>query len=313
MRKIPNFFIVGAAKSGSTALQEMLNRHPNIYMSPIKEPHYFSDDIINNDFITLNKNLKKQRIEFDSEGNIISRHQLYINNEDDYLTLFKASCENHKILGEASVSYLYSKVAAKNIYKFNPNSKIIIIIRNPIERAFSHFLMDLRFGNSKHTNFIAAVKSDFEKKNKGWGISHLYVELGLYFSQIQRYFEFFPKEQIRIYSYEEFKKNNQIIIEDICKFLELPVISIDTNNNANKAMVFKNNYLRKTYTKLRPLLGKVIPSNLKTKIKKYIYTTKDMPHLSKNEKKILNQYFLDDIKQLNKITSINLSNWLIDK
>ena len=175
MEKIPNFFIVGAAKSGSTALQEMLSKHPNIYMSPVKEPHYFSNDIKKNDFTTLNKKFRKQRIKFDSDGSVVPRHQLYIDNEEDYLRLFKDSCENHKSLGEASVSYLYSKNAAKNIYQFNSNSKIIIILRNPIDRAFSHFLMDLRLGNTKFTNFIDAMKSDFEIKNKGWGVSHLYV------------------------------------------------------------------------------------------------------------------------------------------
>lgn len=310
MENKPNFFIVGAAKSGTTALQEMLNEHPNIYMSLIKEPHFFSEDIRKTDFISLNKKIKKAKIEFDAKGNIIPRHQLYINNEEDYLTLFNAADkEKHKILGEASVSYLYSKDAAKNIYSFNPESKIIIILRNPIDRAFSHFLMDLRLGNTNYTNFMDAVKSDFNNKNKGWGISHLYIELGLYHNQIQRYFNVFPKAQIKIYSYEDFKKNNQVIIKDIYKFLDVPFFELDLKNNSNKAEVIKNKYYQKLYSKFRPMLGKFISNEIKSKIKGQIFTAKGLPLLSANEKKLMKHYFLDDINELKKITSIDITSW----
>lgn len=310
MENKPNFFIVGAAKAGTTALQEMLSRHPNIYMSPIKEPNFFSEDIKKTDFISLNKKIKKSKIEFDSNGNIVPRHQLYLDTKESYLSLFKASNkENHKIKGEASVSYLYSKDAAKNIYSFNPESKIIIILRNPIERAFSHFLMDLRLGNTNHTNFIDAVKSDFESKNKGWGISHLYIELGLYHNQIQRYFQVFPKEQIKIYSYEEFKKNNQAILEGIYKFLEIPFFEIDIKNNSNKARVIKNKYYQKLYTKFRPFLGKILSIELKLKIKNHIFTTNGLPELTSDDRKFMNQYFSDDINALKKITSIDITSW----
>ena len=310
MENKPNFFIVGAAKAGTTALQEMLNRHPNIYMSPIKEPHFFSKDIRKTDFISLNKKIQTDKIEFDSKGNIITRHQLYIDTEESYLSLFEASNkENHKIKGEASVSYLYSKDAAKNIYSFNPESKIIIILRNPIERAFSHFLMDLRLGNTNYTNFMDAVKSDFDNKNKGWGVSHLYIELGLYYNQIQRYFKVFPKAQIKIYSYEEFKKNNQVIIKDIYKFLDVPFFELDLKNNSNKAEIIKNKYYQKLYSKFRPLLGKFISNEIKSKIKGHIFTAKGLPLLSGNEKKLMKHYFLDDINELKKITSIDITSW----
>ena len=131
----------------------------------------------------------------------------------------------------------------------------------------------------------------------------------MYSRQIQRYFQIFPDEQIKIYSYDEFKKNNQTIIEDICKFLEIPTFKIDSMSNSNKARIIKNKYYQKIYTKFRPLLAKIISSELKLKIKNHIFTTKGLPHLSENERKIISHYFFDDINELKKITSIDISNW----
>jgi len=142
--KLPNFFIVGAAKSGTTSLYHHLCQHLDVFMSPVKEPHYFSRDVGVRSF----KADDTKSIFANLRGYIdfILKSRFYILNFEKYKRLF-SNVKNEKAIGEASVSYLVSKVAAEEIYKFNPDAKIIIILRNPVKRAFSHWLMDLRIGH----------------------------------------------------------------------------------------------------------------------------------------------------------------------
>ena len=120
-----DFFIVGAPKAGTTSLYHYLNEHPQIEMSSQKEPDYFSDTAIQEQGMYYRKNR--------------------IDTEEKYYSLFNVESKN-VIFGEASVSYLFYKSVAGDIKKYNANAKIIIILRNPIDRAFSHYLMDYRLG-----------------------------------------------------------------------------------------------------------------------------------------------------------------------
>ena len=122
----PNLFIVGQPKSGTTALHQFLGQHPEIFMSSIKEPHFFCSDF----HLESDRAYGKQRF-FD------------FRNESAYLQIF-AKAEGAEIAGESSTNYLYSQVAAEKIYNFNPDAKIIIILREPAKFLYSlHFLVDV--------------------------------------------------------------------------------------------------------------------------------------------------------------------------
>ena len=129
--KKPNFFIVGAPKAGTTSLYAYLSMHPEVFMpSTIKEPDYFS-----------HKAILAQNLYYNTT---------HVTNLEEYLDLFSLA-NGEKAIGEASVSYLYYQEAARNLYDFNPEARIIIILREPVERAFSHYLMDARLGLIKAT------------------------------------------------------------------------------------------------------------------------------------------------------------------
>ena len=119
-----DFFIVGAPKAGTTSLFYYLNKNKGICMSSIKEPNFFSS-----------QDLKIQKIYYDS---------LILDNLKEYERIFTPK-NKQQIIGEASVSYLFYPNVANRIFDYNPRSKIIIILRDPVERAFSHYSMDLRF------------------------------------------------------------------------------------------------------------------------------------------------------------------------
>src|SRR5262245_44057756 len=124
-QKLPNFFIVGAPKAGTTSLYEYLRRHPQVYMSPVKEPNYFSYA----DTVAQNLYHKEKGIE----------------QWDEYVKLFEASNGAHAI-GEASVSYLFYPEVPRRLNEKFPDARIIIVLRNPVDRAYSHYYMEHKLG-----------------------------------------------------------------------------------------------------------------------------------------------------------------------
>jgi len=161
----PNFFIVGASKSGATSVYSYLEKIPEIFMSSIKEPHYFH----NNYFRLEAKNIA---------------------NKNEYLKLFN-SVTSEKAIGEASTSYLQDIDSAKLIHDQIPNAKIIIILRDPCQRAFSGYLMFKEEGKTKKSfNELITTEQRF-------------LESGLYCSQVKQYLDIFGKDRVKILIFEE--------------------------------------------------------------------------------------------------------------
>jgi len=180
----PDFFIVGAAKAGTTSLYAYMRQHPEVFMPDLKEPHFFSGVRATDD----------QSVYVQS-----------IADEDEYLRLFLPG-KDYKRIGEASPSYLWHPEAAARIHAANPNARIIILLRDPIERAYSHYLMDVRRGRQT-LPFLEAVRKDYDSPEKGWGVSHLYVELGLYEEQVARYINLFGEEQVLVLPFDDLKRD----------------------------------------------------------------------------------------------------------
>ena len=312
MNNDPNFFIVGAAKAGTTSIYRYLSKHPDVYMSPIKEPHYFCKDIRCKNF---NKSyLENSRFNLDdylSKHILIEKHIAYIEDELQYLELFR-DVKNEKMIGEASTGYLYSKVAAQEIYEFDSHAKIVMVIRNPIDRAFSHWMMDLRDNDVCHKSFIDAIADDQAKKEKGWGESHLYIELGLYFEQIKRYQDVFCKDQILIMLYDDLKDNAYKFYSEIVSFLNLEPINIDTNKRHNAASIPKYPLMNSIIKNLglNKCFGSILPITIKQNIKKIMSNTDDLPVLTSRDQEQVARYFSDDIEKLEKLITRELSNWL---
>jgi len=281
-------------------------------MSPIKEPNYFSKDINPDKF----NEIYKKSVEINLKRYIRSSmakeiHIAFIQDWETYIQLFK-NAKNEKALGEISNSYLFSKVSAREIKKKINNAKIIMILRNPIERAFSHYLMDLKAGFTK-LPFIKAIEKDISSQNKGWGRSHLYIELGLYYEQVKRYIELFHEDNIKIILFEEYKTNTEIVIREILKFLEVDTtISINTNERYNYRQVprFRKIYFLLANTKTRYSIGKTLPCGAKEALKRLFYTTKCIPKLTNKEKDFLLPFFEEDILKLSKLINQDLSCWL---
>jgi len=311
-QKLPNFFIVGAAKSGTTSLYEYLKLHPEVYMAPIKETHYFSTDIDNTKFRpnyarSLNKDLSKF-LESDMEEGIF---HAFVKDWNEYVQLFK-KVKDEKAIGEVTNSYLYSDIAAKNIITKFPSAKVIMMLRNPVDRAFSHYLMDLRIGYETD-DFMTALKKDMARNPKGWGISNLYVEVGMYSEQVKRYLETFPESQRRIYFFDDFVKNPEATMKDLFRFLGVSEqTDIDFTKKYNPSFIPKNKIISKlnAQKRMKDWLKGVLPKSVKGKFKKTFYTDKDLPKIKPEERKFLQEVFRDDVMKLSQMLNRDLSEWL---
>jgi len=281
-------------------------------MSPIKEPHYFCKDIRCDDF---NDDYKKENClnveKYLKTKKLSKRHIAFVERKEEYMALYR-DFKNEKICGEVSNGYLYSDVAAKEIYKYNPSAKIIVILRDPVERAFSHWLMDLKSKNVCRRSFVEAVEEDYCDKNKGWGKSHLYVELGLYCKQVKRYLDVFSQDQILILDYYNLKENPKRFMEEIYSFLNVEPISIDFYQRYNSASMIKYPMLNSMICMLKyNLLINYIPDKVKYYIKSAVSTKEGIPVLTYDDRVALNKYFIEDVEELKKIVGCDLSKWRI--
>jgi len=310
MNNKPDFFIVGAAKAGTTALQQILDDHPGIYMSPLKEPNFFYDDVAIKD---LRKELLAKLATENAEKWISDGMQgmlwtAYLRDEKLNKKIFEKATD--KICGEASVSYLYSKNAAKNIFNYNPHAKIIILLRNPSERAWSHFNMEKRMGLLQNS-FINEFNKHKNDVNPVWGIDPIFLSGGFYHNQVKRFLNVFPKEQIFICLYDDFKNNPNKTIHAILRFIGI--------NNSEGEFIIDN---KKVNEARKSIVDDILPSEgIKAKARKIarmfglhtflknLLSRENKTTLTPENKKLLAEYYAKDIQELEKLIEVNLNNW----
>lgn len=273
----PNFFIVGAPRSGTTSLYEYLKKIPKIYMSPVKEPNFFS--------VSLDLNFLFTKP---------------IRNESEYLKLFKNS-KNEKCIGEASSNYLWDPQSPKLISKLIPNAKIIIILRNPVERAFSHYLMHI--SNGSETRSFKEVIQDAQKSSTNDYVRRI-IECGFYNKQILNYQNFFPNAQIKILFFEDFNKNIQQTIKEILDFLEIDSFmpnNLETKYNQYSVPRGKFSSFVLSNKIIKQIAKNLLSESLGTYFIKNIFNKKVLkPKLDDAEKIILEKIYQNDSQNLQK-------------
>jgi hypothetical protein len=284
MKRKPNFFIVGTPKSGTTSLFNYLEQHPNIFVPKIKEPHYFSSAEVENSYYKIP----------------------IINNLEDYLNLYKEA-SNSKAIGDFSTSYLYNLECAEKIKKFNYEAKIIILLRNPVDRAVSHYLMDYNLGYVKVS--LMEILKDPVRNAKHY---QQYVSRGFYNDQIKNYFKHYDKSNILIVLSDDFFNNPSNIIAKIFEFLEVnKTFKPNFGNIYNKYSVPKYNFVK--WLKRSSALNRsfnYVPLSIKTKIKSiFIIQNVKKPELLE-EKLILKELFNQDLKNTSREIKKDLKIWL---
>jgi len=305
----PDFIIIGAAKSGTTAMYELLRRHPDIYFSPVKEPHYFSDFDVREFTSAFRRNNVIDPENYFSQSPLPQQFQLFINDPDQYSRLYEDAPEG-KIRGEASTSYLYSERAPKAILKHNPDTRLIAILRNPVERAFSHHTMALKYGYTTD-DFLTALKKDQAKKEKGWSRSELFLELGHYDDQLERYYKYFPRNQIHVIIHEEWRVQPQKTMNRVTGFLKTTPLNLPEQKTHNTGEVPRYAQLNQWLHRmgLRQYLADQLPTAMKEKLRSWYLKPKEVDLMTPEARDFLEEYYRSRIRRLEDLLKRSLSIW----
>lgn len=312
MHKVPDIFIVGAPRCGTTYLATVLSRHPDIFMCPVKEPHYFAfPDISMSDFrpALLNRIEKLDMSGYANEKEKVPVHRMYFEKKEDYLKLFSNAPAN-ALLAEASPSYLWAEGAAKRIYAENPDARIIIMLRNPVERAVSQYFIERKMGMTKR-KAAEDIRYDLRFPIRKWGACPLYAELGMYSKQVLRFLNTFGKEKVFIGMLEELEKNQDAFFNKLFQFLKLEPIHVSAETESrNKGEIPRMDWLNdiRHIPAVKSLHQAVLKGSLKKKLKQWFFKKTEMPDLNEI-KNILLPIFEPDITELEKITGLDLARW----
>ena len=303
-----NLFVVGAAKADTTSFYSYLNQHPDIYMSPIKEPHFFSTDIRKENFTQKNYTGSiLDTAKYFSTRPLSPQHIAFIDNPDEYNALFEGAGLS-RILGETSTGYLYSSTAASNIARYNSAAKIVMILREPVDRAFSHWKMNLASGSADAGKpFMETILDDYASSPKGWGISNLYIDLGMYYEQIKRYYDHFPEQKIKIMRFDQLMQNPEQFMADIYDFLGIANNTIDTSKKENISALPRFPFVNRINKKLG--LSAWLPQNIKQQLKGAMSKT-TFPSYSADDKSCMyDLYFSRQINETEKLTGMDFKSW----
>jgi len=286
---LPNFIIVGAPKAGTTSLYHYLTEHPQVFMSTPKEINFFS------------------REEIEAQG--LFYNDFKAKNLNEYEKLF-ASVTDEKAVGEASVSYLFYPGVPAKIKEILPDVKIIILLRDPVERGFSHYLMDYKLG-LVDIPYREIIHKTNNHKNQNLYYQQ-YVELGFYYEQVKRYLDLFGHEKVKIYFQEDLRTDSKNTILDLYEFLGIDksfMSNIEREHNVFSMP--KNKLIRTLYAfyLLRSLLSTLIPKALKDKIENLFFERKQKPKLEQEARDYLWDLYRNNIFELERLIGKDLSYW----
>jgi hypothetical protein len=289
-----DFFVIGAARSGTTSLYTYFKQHPEIFLPLTKETNYFSK-------VTSKENRDYEKPKLGEEY-----HTKIINDFELYSSLY-CDVKTSQIKGDISPSYMWDIDTASRIYKHNPNAKIIFSLRSPVQRAFSHYIMNYNTGNETVDNFYEA----FMAKSEGiWGGGNLYKELSLYYQSLKQYYSIFPKENIYPLIFEDWTLNKEKSFKELFHFLGVKPIKINDLERYNKNKEYANikllNSLRNTW--LRPLFQKLFSEERRTSVKNKLFreSNKKTVLLDTEEEK-LKIFFSEDVSKTSSLINIDLN------
>jgi hypothetical protein len=297
--RLPDFLGIGAAKAGTTALYRYLAQHPEIHMSRRKELNFFIAD--------------QQPPRFSGPGDrtIINRDVIW--RLDDYRRQF-AGARDGQLVGEVSPRYLVAEGAAERILALLPRARLFAILRQPADRAWSHFMMGRRDGFEPCSTLEEAIADEPRRIAENWAAGR-YFERGVYAAQLEPYLRLFPPERLRVYLYDELVADLGGLLRDLFTFLGVAADFVpDTRERPNRSGDLRNPVLRWLWTRthawrapLRPLLPKAVRSLVSGWVIARPLVRAEMPA---GTRRWLTDLYAEDIRRLERLLGRDLSAWL---
>ena len=290
----PQAFVVGAPRCGTTALCNFLGQHPDVFMPYVKEPHYFGSDLTTRrGFPTL----------------------------ESYLTLFRDG--QGKLCMEGSTWYLYSRCAAQELFDFDPDAKIIIMVRNPTDLVRSWHAHALLAGVQDQTRLEDALALEDERRN-GKALPQgspreklLYTDIPRFTEQIERYQKVFSPEQLHIITYDDFSADNAAVVEGTFRFLGVDPSFVPTFDKINASGETKSPLFRTLLEHqpegVRKLIRAVTPRRFRTGLKDKLRQLNTVYPAKKpvegDVEQFLKKTFHDEVKSVSDLLGRDLTYW----
>lgn len=298
--RLPNFLIIGAAKSGTTSLARYLSQHPDVYILEASR-HFVAPGI---------------RLQYGGpNADAVAKRTVW--RREDYERMF-AGWKGEKAVGEKDAVYLSSETAPRAIFEAIPRARLIAILRHPADRAHSQFTHNLRALCEPSSDFRDALQAEAERKRCGWTDNYFYRERGRYAEQLQRYYALFPPEQLLVLLYDDLVADAAGVMRKVCRHIgvsEEHGLNVAERYNISEGVPTSGGMHRLLTQEgfLKSALRTVIPSSLQKRLWWALYrkNLRPVPKLDPHLRSELVEEFTDEIRELAKLIDRDLSAWLV--
>ena len=301
----PDFFVVGAAKSGTTAVYHWLRGHPGVFLPDTKEPGYFAF---------------QEQPAVPANGLYDPDYTQRVTVEiDSYRALYAAAGD--RLTGDVSPVYLQDENAARRIASANPAAKIIVLLRDPVDRAYSQFLHHVRDSLEEAISFEQALDLELPRTQQGWSWGHKYAANGHYAEQIARYLEVFPKEQILFIEFCDLQSKPAECWRQICDHLGLHWAPLLRNRRVNVSRGLDLapsrpgiSHVLRHPGRLQTLIKKLMPSGFRTRLRRVLEGKgRAVPGMTPLARQSLASAYAQERKIVEEMTGLDLAHWTSNK
>ncbi len=295
----PNFLIIGAARSGTTALAAFLDQHPDVFLCSPKEPHFLA--------------FAGEKVAFAGPGDDSTINRVAVTDAHQYRALFRRG-GNRKAVGEGSVSTLYyHERAVGNIEKHLPAARLVVVLRNPIERAYSSFLYLTARGYEPLRSFDAALDAETQRIDQGWHHLWHYTRMGYYTQQLPSFLNAFGHDRVKTILFDDLRDSPAKVLQEVFEFLQVDCsFQPDTAREVNRSGVPRNRLLNHSirFVNERPLLKRAAKAILPPKQRERLRNLNlRHPVLPQQSFRRLQALYRDEIAGLSDLLERDLSHW----
>jgi Sulfotransferase family len=295
---LPNFLIIGAQKSGTSAIYAYLSQHPQVFTSEIKEPGFFAFEGAQRSFAGPDDAQAGRYIVRDLER---------------YRRLFRNVGDRARA-GEASSIYMYAPQAAERIRHYIPNAKLIAVLRDPVDRAYSAYRHLVRDGRES-LSFEGGLAAEPSRTAANWHPIFHYKQRGFYCAQLRRFFERFSREQIAVYTYDEFKADPRALLKSMFVFLGIdPDFQPDMSVRHNVSGIPRSRLLHTIIgrpSRVKDLARRLLPAGAARLHAALMSRNIEVsePKIARETERALREEYRGDIVQLESLIGLDLSAW----
>lgn len=294
----PSFVIAGAPRAGTTWLYRNLEEHPDVFLTPNKEPRHYAVN-------------ETDRLSFSGPGDERWLSHL-VQDRADYEALYDGAREG-QLRGEASSDYLYrSGVAATRLSREAPSARLIFILRNPAHRAYSNWLQHVQH-EREPLSFAEALDAEDERIEQGWAWWWHYGRRGLYAEQLEPFLDAFPGDQVLIVLHDELRRDPRALLEKVCSFLGIDMVAgAGLEERQNQSLVARSPAHAGLRRALRPLATAArwaLPDAAQRPLRRWYGGRTLGPTIPDADFRRLARAYSDDTGRLAEITGLDFSDW----